>query len=415
MKNNHKPAQAGALEGIRILEIAGPMTQYCGKMFAELGAEVILIEQPGGSLIRGIPPFIADKQGLESSLAYAYFNTSKQGVTLDLNSTEGQAIFRRMANTADLIIESEKPNTLAKMGCSYEDLSALKRSLVLVSITGFGQTGPYSSFETEDLIGLASGGFLYLGGYPDQPPVGAHGGQGYLGASMYAAVAAMLALTKAELTGQGDHVDVSLQECMVMAMETAVQFFDLEGKTRKRHAGEQRFAGTAVFECQDGYIYMMASGIGANKFWGLTLQWMHDEKVPGVERLTGDEWNHVEYVGTDEAKRIFAEVFSPWVKTKSKAYIYHEGQRRHIPLAAINTIPDILQSTQFDQRNYFVEMRHPAANITLKMPGAPYKLALTPWQLRSPAPRLGEHNEIVYKAAGLNDQEIKRLSAEKVI
>ncbi len=415
MEKDQSSAQACALEGIRVLEIAGPMTQYCGKMFAELGADVILIEPPGGSSIRGIPPFIADKRGADASLAYAYFNTSKQGVTLDLKTSEGQAILRRMAETADVIIESEKPGTLAKLGCGYADLSAQRPSLVFVSITGFGQTGPYSNYEAEDLIGLASGGFLYLGGYPDQPPVGAYGGQGYLGASMYAAVAAMLALTKAELTGQGDHVDVSLQECMVMAMETAVQFFDLEGKTRKRHAGEQRFAGTAVFECQDGYIYMMASGIGANKFWGLTLQWLQDEKVPGVERLTGDEWNHVEYVGTDEAKRIFAEVFSPWVKTKAKAYIYHEGQRRHIPLAAINTIPDILQSTQFSQRNYFVEVRDPATGITLKMPGAPYKLALTPWQLRSPAPRLGEHNQVVFKATGLNDQDIKRFSAEKVI
>jgi benzylsuccinate CoA-transferase BbsE subunit len=415
MNNTHNSGQARALEGIRVLEVGGAMTQYCGKMFAELGADVILIEPPEGASIRRLPPFIADRQGPEDSLAFAYFNTSKKGVTLDLTSREGQEIFRRMAAAADLVIESEKPGTLERWGCSYSELSALRPSIVLVSITGFGQTGPYAHYETEDLIGLATGGFLYLGGYPDAPPVGAYGGQAFLGASMYGAVAAMLALTQAELTGQGDHVDVSLQECMVMAMETAVQFYDLEGKTRKRHAGEQRFAGTAVFECQDGYIYMMASGIGANKFWSLTLQWLRDEKVPGVERLMGDEWNCVEYVGTDEAKRIFAEVFSPWVKTKTKSYLYHEGQRRHIPLAAINTIPDILQSAQLAYRKYFVDVVHPAAGVTMRMPGAPYKLALTPWQLTSPAPRLGEHNIEVYEAVGLSRLEIRRLAERKVI
>ena len=404
-----------ALAGLRVVELAGPMSQYCGKMFADLGAEVILVEPPGGARVRAAPPFIGDRAGPDRSLTFSYFNTSKRAITLDLTKTEGQFLFRRLAQTADLVVQAEKPGTLAAWGCGYDALAALKASLVLLSITAFGQTGPYAQYEGEDLIGLASGGFLYLGGYPDAPPTGAFGNQAVLGASMYGAVAAMLALTNAELTGEGDHVDVSMQECMVMAMENAVQFYDLEGTVRKRYAGEQRFAGTGVFECRDGYIYMMAAGIGANKFWGLSLQWLSDENVPGVERLQGAQWTHIEYVRSDEAKRIFAEVFGPWAKTRTKAELYHEGQRRHIPLAPINTPGDILQSSQLDHRRFFVRVPHPLCEEPLLMPGAPYKLSRTPWRIRHPAPRLGEHNTEVYGALGLAGADLEHLAGAGVI
>ena len=408
-------AQPSALTGIRVLELAGAMSQYCGKMFAELGAEVILIEPPGGSAIRNAPPFIADEPGQQRSLAFSYFNTSKRGITLDLGHAEGRKLFRRLAAGADLVIETEKPGTLERIGCGYEALASVKPSLVVTSITGFGQTGPYAAYEWEDLIGLATGGFLYLGGYTDSPPIGAFGHQAFLGASMYGAVASMLALTRTEGSGQGDHVDVSMQECMVMAMETAVQFYDLEGTVRKRHADVQRFAGTGVFECQDGHIYLMASGIGVNTFWPLSLQWLIDEKVAGVERLTGEEWNSVEYVGTEEAKRIFSEVFSPWAKTKRKAYLYTEGQRRHIPLAAINTTADLLKSPQLAHREFFVSVPHPELESGLRMPGAPYKLARTPWRLRGPAPRVGEHNAAVYGELGIDARALALLAEGGVI
>lgn len=405
----------GALAGLRVVELASPLTQYCGKMFAELGAEVILVEPPGGSRLREVPPFIEDRPGPNRSLAYNYFNTSKRGITLDLGHRQGRNLFCELARTADLVLEGEKPGTLARWECGYDHLAKVKPDIVVTSITGFGQTGPYAQYETEDLIALATGGFLYLGGFPDAEPVGAYGNQAYLGAGMYGAVAAMLALTNAEITGEGEHVDVSMQECMVMAMETAVQFYDLEGKVRKRHAGEQRFAGTAVFECNDGYVYMMASGIGANKFWPITLQWMIDEKVENVERLMGEEWHRPDYVITEEAKRIFAEVFGPWAKSKSKSYIFEEGQRRHIPLAAINTVADLLTSKQLAHRQFFVDVMHGESGKVLRMPGAPYQLTGTPWRLRNAAPSIGQDNSAVYAELGVPAAEIEKLAREGVI
>ena len=415
MTTRNSEASPCALQGLRVLEIASPLTAYCGKMFADTGADVVLVEPPGGSRLRREPPFVAGVPGNEASLAFAYYNTSKRGVTLDLDQEDGRALFRKLAAEVDLLLEAEKPGVMSRRGLGYDDLAELNPRLVMTSITPFGQTGTYSQYEGEDLIGLAMGGLLYLGGYPDAAPTRVYGEQAFSGAAMYGAVAAMLALTDAELTGEGQHVDVSMQECMVMAMETAVQFYDLEGTVRKRYAGEQRFAGTGVFECRDGYVYMMAGGIGANKFWSYSVRWLLDEKVPGVERLLGEQWNEIDYLLTDEAKRIFAEVFGPWAKSKSKAELYHEGQRRHIPLAPINTPADILQSGQLAHREFFVGVAHPLLGEPMLMPGAPYKLSRTPWRIGRAAPRLGQHNDEVYRGVGLTPGELERLAAAGVI
>ncbi|WP_454689214.1 CaiB/BaiF CoA transferase family protein [Achromobacter aloeverae] len=393
----------GALSGVRVIEIAGPAVQYCGKMFADLGAEVILVEPPGGAHTRQTGPFLhtladAATQPLRS-LSFVYLNGGKKSVTLDLQTDEGRAALHRLAAGAQLVIEGGRPGRLAELGCGYEALSALNPALVMTSITPYGQTGPYSAQEAEDLVCMATGGFLYLGGYPDGPPIGAYGNQAYSCGSMFGAVASMLALTHAEATGQGDHVDVSIQECMVLAMENAVQFYELEGTLRRRTAGLQRFAGTGVYECADGHVYMMAGGIGANRFWDRTIDWFKEEGVPDVERLAGDEWRETVYLQTDEAKRIFMEVFGAWARTKTKAYLYAAAQDRHVPAAAVNAVDDLVASPQLASRDYFVEVRQPGWPEDIRMPGAPYRLARTPWALQGPAPLPGQHNAQLLGAA----------------
>lgn len=405
--NSSSGLPPGPLEGLRVVELANPMGHYCGKMFAELGAEVILVEPPEGAASRQFGPFIGGRpgstQGATHSLSFSYLNTSKRGITLDLYRSQDAEAFRRLASRANLVIECEKPGVLDSLGCGYETLSRLNPSLVMTSITGFGQDGPYAQYEADDLTGIASGGFLYLGGYPDSQPIGACGEQGYAGASMFGAVASMVALTHAERTGQGDQVDVSMQECMVLAMENAVQFYELEGTVRARNAERQRFAGTGVYACADGHVYMMAGGIGANRFWELTLQWLRDEKVPGIEQLESEAWTRTEYLESDAAKAIFMEVFGQWALGKSKAYLYAEGQRRHVPVAAIQTPADLVASAQLAARGYFVDVPHPAVAEPMRMPGAPYQLAATPWRLYSAAPALGQHNDAVM-------QELERLA-----
>jgi len=404
-----------ALEGVTVLELASRCTRYAGKLFADMGADVILIEPPGGSVLRKEPPCIDDQPGADRSLSFAYYNTSKRGVTLDLDSLSGRQLFLELVARASLVLEGEKPGVMESRGLGYSKLNAVNQALILTSVTPFGQSGPYAGFECEDLVAMALGGFMYLSGYPDSEPIRAYGDQAYLAAGMYAAVASMLALTNAEISGVGDHVDVSMQECVVMAMETAVQYFDLEKTIRKRFGAEQRFAGSGVFACKDGYIYMMAAGIGANKFWSYSLQWLIDEGVPGVERLLGDRWQDIDFVKSNEAKQIFAEVFGPWAKQMTKADLYHRGQQHHVPLAPVNTPRDIVSSRQLAHRRYFVEVLHLQSGERLRMPGAPYQLSRTPWRIRRPAPTLGEHNGEVLGQLGRGDLDLQELRAAGVI
>lgn len=409
-------AAPDALAGLRVLDLSGPLGNYCGKLFGDMGADVILVEPPGGTRLRHEPPFIHNVPGLERSLSFAYHNTSKRGITLNLDSASGQELLRKLAAAADVVIETDRPGVMERRGLGYGALSKLFPKIVLTSITPFGQSGPYAQYQAEDLIALALSGFLYLGGYPDVAPTRVHGNQAYLCAAMYGAVSAMLAVLDAENSGCGQHVDVSMQECVVLALENAAQYYDLEGTIRKRYAGEQRMAGSGAYECKDGHIFLHASGVGsANKFWTRTLEWFIDEKMEGVERLRGDEWRQERHIKSEEAKRIFAEVFMPWCKARTKAYLYHEGQRRRIPIAPINAPADLLVSRQLKHRDYFVELKHPMCSKPMVMPGAPYKLSETPWRIQRPAPQLGEHNAEVYAEIGVGAAELELLFAAGVV
>src|SRR3954453_2339608 len=150
---NRPPAvdRPAALAGLRVLDLSGPMGNYCGKMFADLGADVILVEPPEGTALRREPPYIDNVPGVERSLAYAYYNTSKRGIALDLDSRAGQEVFRKLAQTADAVIETEMPGVMQSRGLSYEALSTSRPQLVMASITAFGQSGPYAHYDAEDL------------------------------------------------------------------------------------------------------------------------------------------------------------------------------------------------------------------------------------------------------------------------
>jgi benzylsuccinate CoA-transferase BbsE subunit len=406
---------ASALSGITVVELSSPATRYAGKLFADMGADVILVEPPAGSRERGEGPFVAGIPGTERSLSFAYYNTSKRGITLTLDRREGRSIFSDLVSRADILLEGEPAGAMVKRKLDYAELARCNPKLVMTSISPFGQTGPYAEFEGEDLVAIGMGGFMYLSGYPDSSPLRPYGKQAYAAAGMYAAVASMLAVTATEATGEGEHVDVSMQECVVMAMETAVQYYDLERTVRKRFGPTQRFAGTGVFPCKDGFIYMMAAGIGAHKFWSRSLEWFAKEEVPNRERLEGEEWLQIEYVASDEAKRIFHEVFAPWALTWTKHELYHRGQANKVPLAPVNSPRDILASKQLEHRGYFVDVEHAQSPRGLRMPGAPYKLSRTPWRIHRPAPRLGEHNDAVYGWLGYDPQSLDRLRAAGVI
>jgi crotonobetainyl-CoA:carnitine CoA-transferase CaiB-like acyl-CoA transferase len=390
----------GALEGIVVLDIAGGFGNYCGKLFADLGADVILVEPPGGAATRRMAPHRSGRNDAESSLVYQYQNTSKRGIVLDLDGAQGQDAFKQLVRHAHLVIEGERPGVMRGRGLDYPGLRQIRPSLVMASLTAFGQQGPYADWLAQDIVGLALGGMLYLGGYTDTEPMAVFGDQAIAATNVFAAVAALAALYDAEASGQGQHIDVSMQECVVMGMENAVQFYDLEGTIRKRTAGQQRLAGTGVFRCKDGYVYLMAGGIGANRFWSVTTQWLIDEGVQGAQALTDPCWTDQDFLSTDKAKAQFNGVFSGYALARTKRELQDMGRARRIPIAPIRDASDLEHDAQLAHRGYFVDAAA-SDGAPLRMPGAPYKMAATPWRLARPAPRLGQHTVEVCREHGI--------------
>jgi benzylsuccinate CoA-transferase BbsE subunit len=405
-----------ALAGLRVLDAAGPCGSYCAKLFADMGADVILVEPVTGHALRHDVPFIGDIQDPERSIPFAYYHTSKRSITLDLEHPKGQELFRRLARTADLLIESEMPGVMASRGLARSHLEPIAPKLVITSITPFGQTGPYSRFKGEDLALLAMSGFLYISGYSDLAPTRIYGNQALLTASMFDAVASMVAITEAERPdGRGQHVDVSIQEAVAMALENSVTYYDLEDVVRKRTGLTQRYSGAGLFPCSDGYVYVFVGGLAAIRFWDGFVEWMREVGAEGADRLLGPHWHERAFRETDEARRIFAEVFGPFALTRKQIDLYLEAQGRRIPMCPVSTTATVAANPQLEARGFFVEVEHPVTKRVLRMPGAPYLLSRTPWRVQRPAPQLGEHNAEIFAEIGVSDDELARLSRERVI
>lgn len=369
-----------ALQGVRVIELSGLYGAYCGKLFADMGADVTLFEPLTGTPMRGKAPFAGDQPGENNSLHFAYFAANKKSVAVDLTTAAGQFRLKQAAMAADLLILSDHPDA------AHVDLAALCAAyprLVCMRITPYGGSGPYADYKGDDLTLMAMGGLLTMAGFPDRAPVVAYGEQGLLAADQFAAVASLAAVLRAQRTGQGELIDLSIQEAIVMALENAAQTYQLEGKVRNRTASARR-AGSGIFPCKDGEIYLLAGGIGETAMWGSFARWMQAEKLPGAEVFADPDWNDT----APGANEQFEAIFLPFAMTQSKEQLYQGGKTWGVPIAPMSTPVDLLCNRQLLYRNYFVNLPEGSPLAGTPVPGAPYKLSATPWSLRSAAPAL---------------------------
>lgn len=400
----NEAARGSALSGVRVVDLSGMAGQYCGKMFADLGAEVILVEPPGGSSTRREGPFLDHRIHAENSLTFSYFNTGKRSIIVDIDSRAGQDVLRKLIGTADLVLETDRPGAMKERGLDFGALVDSIPDIVVTSITPFGQTGPYANYESEDIVMLAIGGLLALGGYFDSEPIAAHGNQAYLAAAQFAAVASLMALYANEKKpgdARGRHIDVSIQECVVLALENTAQQYDLQKITRGREAGQQKLAGTGLFPCADGDVYLMASGIASSGFWKNTIRWLEEEGVANVHQLQEARWTDFGYLATEEAKSRFANLFGPFASRHAKLYLYNAGQAHRVPICPVNDPKDIVENRQLAFRGFFSEIPHTFSGRVLKAPGAPYRLTETPWRPSRPSPMLGQHTSEILTELGV--------------
>ena len=413
MNATDRGAGPGALEGLRVLDLAGPMGVYCGKLLADLGADVVRIEPPEGDAVRRVGPFFEDDPGLERSLFHWHFNANKRAITLDIDTTDGAALFRRLATAADIVIETFKPGHLDALGLGHQALAAQGPGIILTSITPFGQTGPYSQYEGEELIGQAAGGLLWMCGWPDRPPVMMGGGPALHQASAEAAAATLIALEMREQTGEGQHVDVSVQACMPLTLMASMPEYYTLGVLRQPRVGD--FHGSALngmFQCSDGYADFRFRGRPGQ--WERIVAWMD---AAGMAEDLGDErYKDPVLRRQTEVYQHVDEVFQRFILRFTREEAMDTAQRQGIEVGAVYTVEDMLRDPQLEARQFFVEVEHENLGRSFVYPGPPFVMSETPCLAPGRAPLLGEHNVEIYQGElGLSAEALASLRSSGVI
>ncbi len=387
----------GPLSDVRVLDLANPMGIYCTKLFADLGADVIRIEPPEGDPVRNLGPFLKDDVHPEKSLYWFHMNTNKRSITLNLETSDGASIFKRLAERSDMIVETFKPGYLDSLGLGYAVLSALNPGLILVSITGFGQTGPWKDYKSSDLVGLAVGGYLYLCGQMDLRPMRLGISHAYHQTSVQAATGALVALYHKTMTGEGQHVDVSMQQSLPVGHQTRTLIYERTGvvwrrsRTRAEKASSGVFACiSGLFACKDGYVDMRAAG----RFKEV-VDWLDSEGM--AEDLKEEKWQDPFYRVKPDAIQHIDEVVGAFLKMHTKREVYEEGQKRRLVVGQVNTAEEVVTDPQLNARNFFVDVEHPELGTTLKYVGVPYQPSETPARISRRAPLIGEHNSEIYE------------------
>lgn len=399
------------LEGLRVLDLtriyAGP---YCSMLFADMGAEVIKIEPPGGEVIRDNPPIVAEGEGGPDDRSRSgYFltlNRNKYGITLNLKHPKAVAIFKDLSKIADVVLENYSPGVMKRLGIDYPILKEINPRIIVAAISGFGQWGPYSERMAFDHISQAMSGMMSVTGHPNTPPTKVGTSLGDVNAAVHAAFAIMAALWHRERTGVGQIVDVSMQEAMVSILEGAIVRWTIGGELLTPIGSHNPHdAPMAAFQCKDGYIIIATVG---DEHWHRFCkaigrpEWADDSRY----RTKRQRW---------EKKYILAQEIE---KITTKHTVKEVGammDRERVANSPILNIAEVVDDPHLNARGYFVEVEHPIIGKA-KIPGIPFKLSETPGSVDRPSPLVGEHNEMILsKYLGMSLEEVTRLGREGVI
>lgn len=413
-----------ALSELRVLDLTEGGCMLGGKMFADSGAEVIKIEPPEGSPSR-IGPYYKNITDPEKSLYWFAFNTNKKGITLNLHSTEGQNIFKQLCRETDIILDSLGLGYLDKLKLGYSDITKINPNIIYAAITPFGQTGPKANFKGSDLTALASGGFLNACGNPDRAPVWIGFPQTSLFAGAEAAIGSMTAYWYRLSSGEGQFVDVSMQESNMSANMNSLQMWDMNKVEFNRVGAVSYVAATRVkqpiyFRCKDGYVMILA--LGGNPPYAPSseslVRWMKESGMcpEWLEKLNWWTDYNAAVLKQDLADKV-GKAIEAFTLTKTKDELYEEGAfSRFILIAPVSSTKDISNDIQIKARNYWVKVPHPELGESLPYCGSFVPMTETPPTLRKRAPSIGEHNIEVYtQMLGYDDAKLRSLKDKGII
>ena len=399
-----------ALHGLKVIEycnlVSGP---YCCKLLADLGAEVIKIEEPGvGDNARKKGPFLNDIPHREKSGLFLYLNTNKLGITLNPKIKTGKKIFEDLVKETDILIENNPPEVMRDLGLDYENLKEINPSLIMTSVTPFGQTGPHKDYKAHHINKYFGSGLAYHS-QPQQKkmgngPVKAGRFVGDYACGLTAAVATLGALYSRAETGVGQYIDISEQEALIALQRVTAVVYANEGVTEFSLSKLSHAMG-GLMHCKDGYVIVTNA---------------EEHQWEAFVKLLGEP----EWAKDPKLKNTFSRALhypkiepfvSEWMLNHTKEDIYHLGQEVSCPVAMVNSTKEIVNSEQMKARDFFVEIEHKEAG-NLKYPQAPYRFSKTPWAANRPAPLLGENNEEIYcKRLGYEKEDLVKLAEFGVI
>ncbi len=395
----------GALDGVKVIDlthhIAGP---YATKLLADFGADVLKIERPGGDPARRLPPFFHDDPHLEKSLPFLYLNTNKRSITLNLKSGEGRAILMELLADADALVDNFAPNVMPSLGLDADTLRAHNPALVLASVSNFGQNGPWRDYRATDIVEYALGGLLYIFGAYDREPLKHALHQAQFKAGTNLASATLIALYHQRLTGNGQRVDVSIQESIASALRDVTNNYTYTGAVRRRqpnHTGDL----TRLRAVSDGYV-LPNPGLGASLDWNILVEFLDAPELddPRFDNASA-RLENAEALG-----EILDQIFA----TKQKEDIFYAAHQKRFIYGVIDSPDETVDNPQIQARNYYVPIDHGELG-EITFPGAPFLMSGSPWQVNSTAPSLGEHNADVLGALGYDSKHRAFLAASEVI
>ena len=388
----------GPLDGVKVLDLSEDIAgSFCARLLADYGADVLKLEPPQGSALRRMPPFFHDDPHPEKSLFFLALNLNKKSATLNLENSAGRTNFRRLVPHVDVIIESYRPGYLAGLGLGYSDLEALNPSLVMTSITPFGQTGPYSQYKGEEIVNYAMGMIMSISGLQGREPLKHGGFQAQYEGGLNAAAATAMALFMEGNTGEGQHIDVSVTECVASTMMATQTMYPFMGGTQHRRRTTGSNFGHPM-PCEDGWIIVQTGG-GAS--WETIADFFGGPELHEPRFSETAQRNQ----NGEELDRIVLDR----IKDRGKWDLFTQAAQARMLFGLVQTPSELAECPQLESRDFYREVEHPVVG-RIKVPAALFNLSLTPYQFLCPAPTLGQHNQEIYvDGLGYSQQELVTL------
>ena len=398
------------LQGCRVLDLTDDKGFLCGKILADLGADVIKVERPGGDPSRRIGPFWDDIADPEKSLYWFAYNSNKKGITLDIETADGKEIFKSLVKTADFVIESFHPGHMEKLELGYPTLSNINEGIIITSISPFGQKGPYKDFKASDITLMGMSGMLYMTGERNDPPVNISIPQACLLAGADAAVGSLIAYYSRKMSGRGQHVDISMQQSAAWFLAMTIPYWELDGIILQRvGAYRTNSLGTIqrqMWRCKDGYIFFfMMGGLQGAKACRQIVKWM-DEEGMGDKYLKAMDWEKFDMgSATQEVIDRISRPLEEFFLIHTKYEILTEAVNRNISICPLSDMKDLVNDRSLHERNFWNQLEHKELGVKIPYPKQFFKSSEEISINRFRAPLIGEHNDEIYSSLGINKKD----------